>query len=243
VTIAGITFDFWDTLFTVRGDETKKRRNEMVSDALAGVGVDLPAEAAGAMFDDVAVTFDESWRAGVQYRFDHARASIVTRLGLDELGAARLEEAWLEAYRLSDLRARPDAAMAVHGLAEAGIRLAIVCDVSLVPSSVLEEHLRRAGLAEAFMHRAWSDEVGVYKPHAAIFRHAIDGLGITDPRRVAHVGDLRRTDVAGAREFGMTPVRYRGAFDDVDDGYPDAEHVIDDHRELFEVLAVGRAAQ
>ena len=61
-----------------------------------------------------------------------------------------------------------------------------------------------------FDHWSFSDEVGWYKPAPEIFRHALDGLGGVAPERAAHVGDLRRTDVAGARAMGMTAVRYRG---------------------------------
>ena len=39
------------------------------------------------------------------------------------------------------------------------------------------------------------DEVGVYKPHAEIFRHALDGLGVDDPaghHHRSHDGAARR---------------------------------------------------
>ena len=72
---------------------------------------------------------------------------------------------------------------------------------------------------------AFSDEVGVYKPEPEIFRVALAGLGVDNPVGAIHVGDLRRTDVAGARALGMTTVRFRGVVDD--EGGPEADHVID----------------
>ena len=78
-----------------------------------------------------------------------------------------------------------------------------------------------------------------YKPAPEIFEHALDGLGGVDPTRAAHVGDLRRTDVAGAQAMGMTAVRYRGSNDDPgDDGDPEGDHVIDDHADLAAVLGL-----
>ncbi|MBI2708240.1 MAG: hypothetical protein HYX34_00885, partial [Actinobacteria bacterium] len=63
-----------------------------------------------------------------------------------------------------------------------------------------------------------------------------------DPRATAHVGDLRRTDVAGAQALGILAVRYSGVFDDPPppDGPPvEADHVIADHAELPAVLGLG----
>ncbi len=70
-----------------------------------------------------------------------------------------------------------------------------------------------------------------------IFRHALDGLGGVDPTEAAHVGDLRRTDIAGARAAGMVAVRYTGVADDpgsVEAGTHEVEGdlVIADRREL-----------
>ena len=59
------------------------------------------------------------------------------------------------------------------------------------------------------------------------------------PSRAAHVGDLRRTDVAGALALGMTAVRYTGAFDDVDGEGPEATFVVASHAELPGVLGIG----
>ena len=58
------------------------------------------------------------------------------------------------------------------------------------------------------------------------------GLEIDDFATVVHVGDLRRTDVAGARAMGMETVRFRGVFDDPGPG-DEADYVMDDLRELL----------
>jgi len=48
-----------------------------------------------------------------------------------------------------------------------------------------------------------------------------------------HVGDLRRTDIAGASAIGMRTVRYRALHDDPDMGDAiEADFVLDSHREL-----------
>ena len=52
------------------------------------------------------------------------------------------------------------------------------------------------------------------------------------------MGDLRRTDVAGARALGMTSVRIRARHDDVTD-LPEADHVVQSHAELLALLGLG----
>ncbi len=127
-------------------------------------------------------------------------------------------------------------------LKERGLRLGIICDVGLTPSNVLRDYLAAHGVLDLFDHWSFSDEVGSYKPARAIFDHALAGLGGVEPARAAHVGDLRRTDIAGARAMGMTAVRYRGANDDPAGTDPDGEplpeghHVIDDHAQLVAAL-------
>ena len=51
-----------------------------------------------------------------------------------------------------------------------------------------------------------STAVGVAKPDPAIFRIALDALGLSADRSVLHVGDSLRYDVAGALAAGLQPV-------------------------------------
>jgi putative hydrolase of the HAD superfamily len=119
-----------------------------------------------------------------------------------------------------------------------GVRIGIVCDVGMTPSSALIRLLDGRGMLRLFDHWSFSDDVGVYKPDPAIFRHALDGLGDPSPDRAAHVGDRTRTDVAGALGMGMVAVRYRGMYDDRDEG-PAADHVVASHAALPGILGLG----
>ncbi len=118
-----------------------------------------------------------------------------------------------------DMRLTDHVAETLAGLHERGIKLGIICDVGLTPSTVLRGWLDDHGVLELFHHWSFSDDVGWYKPAPQIFEHALSGLGVT-AAHAAHVGDLRRTDVGGAQAMGMTAVRYRGAYDDPAIGRP-----------------------
>jgi FMN phosphatase YigB (HAD superfamily) len=122
-------------------------------------------------------------------------------------------------------------------LGRSGIPCVLVCDTGLTPGRVVRVLLDRAGLLDHLSALAFSDEVGAPKPNARLYLAALAPLGVA-PEHVMHVGDLRRTDVAGARELGMQTVRIRAVHDDRTSG-PEADHVVDSHRALGALLGVG----
>jgi putative hydrolase of the HAD superfamily len=125
----------------------------------------------------------------------------------------------------------------VDALARAGVPAALICDTGLSPGRVVREHLARLGLLDGLRAQLFSDEVGVPKPDERIFRAALDALGVDGPG-ACHVGDLLRTDVAGARKVGMRSVRLRAVYDDTAN-LPEADSVAASHAELRGLLGVG----
>jgi putative hydrolase of the HAD superfamily len=121
-------------------------------------------------------------------------------------------------------------------LREANIRTALVCDTGFTPGRVVRHLLEENGLAQHIEVFCFSDEVGVPKPGSEIFEKALAELGVRPPEAV-HIGDLRRTDIAGAHEMGMHAIRFRGVHDDESDA-PDARVIIDAHQELLEILGL-----
>jgi 2-haloacid dehalogenase len=92
----------------------------------------------------------------------------------------------------------PEAADALDLLAGAGLRLAVLTNS---PTATAERGLRAAGLRDRFAHVVGTDQVGVFKPDARVYRHGLATLAAapSDAIMVAtHWWDLR-----GAREVGM----------------------------------------
>ena len=123
-------------------------------------------------------------------------------------------------------------------ITDAGLVVGIISDTSLATGRHLRTYLDRHDILRHVTSAAFSDEVGVYKPDPAIFEAAMAGLDIDDPSTVVHVGDLRRTDVAGARALGMATVRFRGVLDDDGPG-DEADHVIGRLADLPGLLGLG----
>ena len=161
---------------------------------------------------------------------------LVNALGIEGAAREAVVEAFLSAGRGAKLELSPDIRACLETLRERELRLGIVCDVGFTGGDLLREFLDREGLLAYFSGWAFSDEVGHYKPAPQIFEAALGLLG-AKPTEAAHVGDLRRTDIAGAAAIGMTTVRYRALHDDPEiDGAIEADFVLDSHRELPPLL-------
>ena len=230
-----VTFDFWNTLCTEEHGHFRGRRLAAWEGLLEDAGYAVERQRLDAVFDTAWERFVAKWETGEQYVAANAAQEILEELGYDVPGGLRvaLIESFTTATSDAEVSLTDGVAETISDLKAAGLRIGIVCDVGMTPSVTLRSFLDRHGVLELFDHWSFSDEVGVYKPDARIFRHALAGLGDVDPERCVHVGDLRRTDIAGATAMGMTAVRYTGVFDDpAADGLPEGDHVIPDHADL-----------
>jgi putative hydrolase of the HAD superfamily len=239
--LEAVTFDYWNTLMHEDGSSIALRREAWAA-RLGGIGVAVAEHELDMAFEGGWRRFNEAWEANRQYRIDDAARDLLVDLGLEhldgELHAQLVADLDVVSERVS-LIAAPGIEGCLRRLKDAGLRLGIICDVGMTPSTSLRRQLERHGLLGYFDHWSFSDDVGWYKPAPEIYRHALDGLGGVAPERAAHVGDLRRTDVAGARAMGMTSVRYRGLADDTADA-PDADLVLDHHDDLPDLLLASR---
>lgn len=244
--IRAVTFDFWNTLVVPENDLTRETRTDAVVAAIRATGMEVTREQVEQAFVGLFEIFTEHWAGNRQFRATEAADIVVDRLAPGISPAARDGVAEAFAGAAVDLvpELTPNVSEALAALQALGVSIGIICDVGMTPSAILRTYLEHHGVLERFDHFSFSDEVGVYKPDRRIFDHALAGLGGVDPREAAHVGDLRRTDVAGARDRGMVSVRYRGSHDDSGDvgdvgELVEAHHVIDDHSELVGVLGLG----
>lgn len=237
--IRAVTFDFWNTLMAESPGGLVDPRVKAWAGILEEAG--LPVEAVRiARAHQVAFDgYQASWRANRQYRVAEATQAMLAYLELEvPLGVrTRLVDSFHTAGTGTELLLCDGVADSLHRLREGGVSLSIVCDVGLTPSVTLRHHLAERGLLSLFTSWAFSDEVGFYKPAPEIFEFALGGIGV-DPLEAAHVGDRRRTDIAGALTLGMMAIRYTGVYDDPDDG-PSGDHVLSDYSALPGLLGLG----
>jgi HAD superfamily hydrolase (TIGR01509 family) len=143
----------------------------------------------------------------------------------DVLGSASDEEldrfldaehaAWRPARSLVD-----SAHALLEALRDRGLRLAIVANTWPEPARLVRRELEELGITERVDAIVLSGEVGVRKPDAAIFEHALAELGV-DAASALFVGDRLLDDISGAGRVGMTTIQ--ALWFRADDGPADLE--------------------
>jgi putative hydrolase of the HAD superfamily len=200
--IDAVTFDWGDTLMRWAGE-----------DELLEAGHRAGLAAIGHEADGITARFREAyvpllWQPGALEEIEYA--GLVRRL-LGEFGIEIADEEldrFLEAEHDAWAPARQLAANThalLDSLRDRGLRLGLVSN-AFDPPALLHRDLGQMGIAGRLDAAVFSSEVGFRKPHPAIFRAALDRLGV-EPERALHVGDLLVQDVGGAKDLGMRTVQ------------------------------------
>jgi HAD superfamily hydrolase (TIGR01549 family) len=238
MSIHAITFDFWDTLYEFpysTWDETL----DLLSRLLAECGhPGFEHDQLSALTVEINRQWDTVWRDeqrtfGAQEWLERFLKSIHLTPDPKILGAY-----------IDDMEngARAMRAIAIPGGKELlerlskHYRLGLISDVAKTPGRTLRRVMQRDGLAPYFTHLTFSDEAGRSKPHYLPFQLTLQALGVS-PQQAVHVGDLRRTDIAGARNAGMRSIRFAGANDDTNPDHPEADSVAQSYTELETIIA------
>jgi putative hydrolase of the HAD superfamily len=231
--IRAVTYDCWGTLIKDRDWEGA------VAIRLSALHrfLDLSDEEARALLEEAWARHDEAWKQVETFGPGRMAAYCLEARGIfDDDKIRELTRAFEEATTEIGVDAVEGAIETLEALREANVRTALVCDTGLTPGRVVRELLTEVGLIDLLEVLCFSDEVGVPKPGNEIFAKALAELGVRPPEAV-HIGDLRRTDIAGAHDIGMHAVRFRGVHDDRSD-FPDARVVIDRHEEILEIIGI-----
>ena len=231
-----VTFDCWSTLLyepePLRSFEPRVRA---VAHAAKNAGKPVDDETARLALDAAWRRHSALWNSGQGSTATDIAAWSLEALDISEPEAALgLGAALGEASLGSNVLALDGARDALARLSESGVRMALICDTGLTPGRIIRILLDRVGLLEHLEVCIFSDEVGVPKPHRRMFEAALEPLD-GRPEHAVHVGDLRRTDIAGAHAAGMRAVRLRWHYDD-DSAHPEADAVADSHAHLLEIL-------
>jgi putative hydrolase of the HAD superfamily len=211
-----VTLDFWQTLFADTADGLRRAhalRLGGVREILAVAGRPYAAAEVAAADARAGEAFATVWREhrdmapDEQLRIFLGALDPALPVALDSRTVDRLARAYQEPVLTHRPQITPAAAEAVHEMRARGLALGVISNTGRTPGRVLRRLLEDAGLLPCFDVLAFSDEAGVRKPAAAIFRRVLDQVG-TDPAGAVHVGDDAVTDVAGARGIGMRTIHY-----------------------------------
>jgi putative hydrolase of the HAD superfamily len=168
----------------------------------AAVGVTLTGATLAAGAPAAALAMERSRLTDRERAIAYLEA-LFREAGVPEASMARVHE---ELARLHGERhlwsgIAADSHDALARLRRAGLRLGVVSN----SDGRVEEALTAAGLRPYFDVVVDSMLAGVEKPDPAIFRTALDALGVTADEAL-YVGDLYEVDVLGANAAGMSAV-------------------------------------
>jgi putative hydrolase of the HAD superfamily len=216
-----VTFDFWDTLVTDSPANLRAQRALRVAairralqdagEAVSEVEAEDVHERSGVELAERfwSLNRDPSPEEQLRIVLDTHRPGVAARLGPRAFGAA------LAAYTEPVLAHPPDlspgAAEAVCALAARGVLVGIVSNTGRTPGVVLRRVLERHGLLRHFGPVTYSDEIGVRKPEAEIFRRTLAAAHVA-PAEALHIGDNPDADVIGAQSVGMQTAHYTAGF-------------------------------
>lgn len=232
--LRAVTFDFWNTLFTdVRGRERERRRAEILIEALRLDGSPTPpATVVEEALWSGSGFFDRVW-------YDEHRTPLCEEIVYSVLATLnrRLPPAThdrvVEQYQQMVLEFPPEPTEGAREMLDElapRYRLALICDTGYSPGSILRQLMERYDMLAQFEYLYFSDEHGMSKPDVRVFQRTLGQLAV-QPREAAHVGDIQRTDIAGAQAAGMAAVHFVGS-NDHDVAYSTAEAVIHKMDEL-----------
>jgi HAD superfamily hydrolase (TIGR01509 family) len=98
----------------------------------------------------------------------------------------------------------PENLEALDQLRARGLKLGLVSNAHFLPALMLED-FERLGLAQYMDAIVTSSQLGVRKPHPAIFERVLAALQVS-AEEAMFVGDKMREDVVGPKELGMRAV-------------------------------------
>ena len=203
---------------------------------LERLGADVPVEEFVRLYKASAVEAERWWRD------EHRGYTTADRIRwlLAQLAIERPEECEHIARAVVEiddsLTAVPPplldgAAEGIHTLASR-FKLGIISDTGFVSGRAQDRLLAQDGLLEHFSATVYSVDVGHAKPRPEPFHRALERLGVS-PGDAIHVGDIERTDIAGALSVGMRAVR----LDQMrPGGSSDAEYVATSYEDLVRYL-------
>jgi putative hydrolase of the HAD superfamily len=229
--IQAVTYDCWGTLLRDHDWEGA----QVVRRSALRRFLDLSEDDAQALLDEAWAKHDEAWKQVETFGPGRMAAYCLEARGIfDDDQINQLTKEFEEASFQGGVDAVEGAAETMDHLKSKGIKIGLICDTGFSTGRVVRKLLEEDGLAQYIDVMCFSDEVGVPKPGHEIFDKALAELGVRPPQAV-HVGDLKRTDIAGAHEAGMHAIRFRGVHNDQTDA-KEAKCVIDRHEQILECL-------
>jgi len=236
-TIHAITFDFWGTLYqSIVTNNTN--RTKVLQEAILEAGLPAIPE------EKIIIAIKKTWKGWVHIWENEQRTWGASEwlVSMQNLLEIEFPENMIPGiiqdleHVVLDGNTKP-----INGVLEMipslakEYRLGIISDTGVSSGRTLCKLLEKDGILKYFSSLVFSDEVGKSKPANLPYKKALEALSAS-PKQAVHVGDLRRTDVAGAANFGMWSIRFTGYQDDPREEFGEATVILADYKDMQNAL-------
>jgi HAD superfamily hydrolase (TIGR01549 family) len=210
--IRAITLDFWNTLMNdFHAPARDGLRSARLLEIVGPHGYAPDEYAIEAAFAKAWQHFDRVWYKKSRTPTTAESTAVILRalrIKLPDEARQRLVTMLEEIILEHRPRLVPGVAETLPVLAER-YALAVVCDAAMTPGRVLRQVLADYGLEQWFGAFFFSDEHNWSKPDRRAFLTPLAALGVA-PGEAVHVGDIQRTDIAGAQAAGLKALLFVG---------------------------------
>ena len=231
--LEAVTFDWWFTITNMPvpakdfASRAKKFRLGGMSEVLKDSGLEVPEERLSEAYEMLSKDLEDAWARKLDISGEEQIALFLRHAGVRETDDNGLIERLGVPFRNAVLDCppslNPGVAECIAALKKDGCKIGIISNTGRTWGRALIELQNLYGIRDYFDVLSFSDEIGVRKPHPAIFMKTLRELGLP-AKSVLHIGDNVVDDVSGAKAVGMRAVWYNtGTWPDASTDEADAE--------------------
>ncbi|MFA5511753.1 MAG: HAD family hydrolase [Candidatus Kapaibacterium sp.] len=211
--VRAITVDFWNTLFdSSNGFKRNAVRQHVFAEEIAKLDVKINQE-------DFQKAVSASWEYfnSIWMQEQRTPETIETigflwnHLNLPDKpdSVRRLAKVFAESILDYPPMLMPGAHDSLTELKSRGIKIGLISDTGFTPGTILRKVMENAGVLNLFDAFSFSDETGVSKPNHKAYLTILEQFNVA-PAEAVHIGDIEKTDIAGAVAVGMHAIRFSG---------------------------------
>ncbi len=204
--VKAISLDLWGTILDDKHPPAdtvaySEQRQNFLREELQRAGHHFSAEQMRTAYKQAWQYFDALWEKQIAFGAKEGLQEMLRFLNAD-LPAGNFQR--VQRFFEEAIQNPPPLDSAVEAVQKLAQKypLALISDTAWTPGRVLRQIFANYKILDCFRVLIFSGEVGVTKPHPQMFRLALNGLGV-QARECLHVGDLQRTDIAGAKAVGI----------------------------------------
>lgn len=207
-----VTIDFWNTLFdSSGGNERNSLRQKAIMSEINNYNREISPELFEKALKASWEYFNKIWRQ--EMRTPSVQDSVAffwkyLELPTDPQAINRIADYFANSVLIHPPKLIDGVADILPVLASR-YKLGIISDTGFSPGIVLRKLLEQNNILHFFDSFSFSDETGYSKPHPEAFRKVLAELG-SNPSEALHIGDIEATDIVGAKQLGMSAIRFAG---------------------------------